>query len=86
MLILVIVRVGRTARARQVPPAQSCSPAETLPEDKQDVAVGLTVSAGGALTPVMAAILHNVSSVAVVGNSSRLTRYRIRRSGPTVIS
>ncbi len=42
-------------------------------------ALGLTVSAGGALTPVMAAVLHNVSSVAVVANSSRLTRYQIPR-------
>lgn len=38
-------------------------------------ALGLAVSAGGALTPVMAAILHNASSVAVVGNSARLTRW-----------
>ncbi|WP_410641711.1 heavy metal translocating P-type ATPase [Amycolatopsis sp. lyj-346] len=41
-------------------------------------AVGLTVSAAGALSPVAAAILHNASSVAVVGNSSRLIRYRLR--------
>ena len=40
-------------------------------------ALGLVVSAGGALSPVLAAILHNASSVAVVGNSSRLSRYRI---------
>ncbi|WXG68079.1 cation-translocating P-type ATPase [Rhodococcus sovatensis] len=40
-------------------------------------AVGLLVSAGGALSPVLAAILHNASSVAVVGNSSRLIRYRL---------
>ncbi|OZE42034.1 MULTISPECIES: cation-translocating P-type ATPase [unclassified Rhodococcus (in: high G+C Gram-positive bacteria)] len=40
-------------------------------------ALGLVVSAGGALSPVLAAILHNASSVAVVGNSSRLIRYRI---------
>jgi cation-transporting P-type ATPase C len=38
---------------------------------------GLLVSAGGALSPVVAAILHNASSVTVVGNSSRLIRYRI---------
>jgi cation-transporting P-type ATPase C len=38
---------------------------------------GLAVSAGGALSPVLAAILHNASSVAVVGNSSRLIRYRV---------
>jgi manganese/zinc-transporting P-type ATPase C len=42
-------------------------------------AVGLAVGAGGALSPVMAAVLHNASSVAVVGNSSRLTHYRIQR-------
>jgi cation-transporting P-type ATPase C len=38
---------------------------------------GLLVSAGGALSPVVAAILHNASSVAVVANSSRLIRHRI---------
>ncbi|MEJ2886994.1 heavy metal translocating P-type ATPase [Actinomycetospora aeridis] len=40
-------------------------------------AVGLLVSAGGALSPVVAAILHNASSVAVVANSSRLIRHRL---------
>lgn len=40
-------------------------------------AAGLAVSAVGALSPVLAAILHNASSVAVVGNSSRLIRYRL---------
>ncbi|MFY2860551.1 manganese-exporting P-type ATPase CtpC [Mycobacterium sp. THU-M104] len=40
-------------------------------------AVGLAVGAGGALSPVLAAILHNASSVAVVTNSSRLIRYRL---------
>ncbi len=40
-------------------------------------AAGLLIGAGGALSPVVAAILHNASSVAVVGNSSRLIRYRI---------
>jgi cation-transporting P-type ATPase C len=29
------------------------------------------------LSPVVAAILHNASSVAVVGNSSRMIRYRL---------
>ncbi len=38
-------------------------------------AAGLLVSAGGALSPVVAAILHNASSVAVVANSSRLIRH-----------
>ncbi|GAB3928700.1 copper-translocating P-type ATPase [Microlunatus endophyticus] len=38
-------------------------------------AAGLLVSAGGALSPVLAAILHNASSLAVVANSSRTTRY-----------
>ena len=36
---------------------------------------GLLLGAGGALSPVLAAILHNASSVAVVANSSRLIRY-----------
>ncbi|MGJ0119388.1 heavy metal translocating P-type ATPase [Williamsia sp. MIQD14] len=40
-------------------------------------AVGLLVGAGGALSPVLAAILHNASSVAVVTNSSRLIRHRL---------
>jgi cation-transporting P-type ATPase C len=44
---------------------------------------GLLVSAAGALSPVVAAILHNASSVAVVGNSSRLIRYRIPRTERT---
>ena len=47
-------------------------------------AVGLVVGAGGALSPVLAAILHNASSVAVVLNSSRLIGYRLEpqvRSG-----
>ncbi|MCD2185752.1 cation-translocating P-type ATPase [Actinomycetospora sp. SF1] len=43
-------------------------------------AVGLVVSAGGALSPVVAAILHNASSVAVVANSSRLIRYQVEPS------
>ncbi|HET9875437.1 MAG TPA: manganese-exporting P-type ATPase CtpC [Mycobacterium sp.] len=40
-------------------------------------AVGLLIGAGGALSPVLAAILHNASSVAVVTNSSRLIRYQL---------
>jgi cation transport ATPase len=42
-------------------------------------AAGLAVSAGGALSPVVAAIRRNASSVAVVVNSSRLIRYRLAR-------
>jgi manganese/zinc-transporting P-type ATPase C len=42
-------------------------------------AVGLLVGAAGALSPVVAAILHNASSVAVVANSSRLIRYQLDR-------
>ncbi|EUA27144.1 cadmium-translocating P-type ATPase [Mycobacterium intracellulare] len=40
-------------------------------------AAGLLIGAGGALSPVLAAILHNASSVAVATNSSRLIRYRL---------
>lgn len=40
-------------------------------------AVGLVVGAGGGLSPVMAAVLHNASSIGVVVNSSRVTRYRL---------
>ena len=41
-------------------------------------ALGLLVGAGGALSPVLAAVLHNASSVAVVANSSRLIRYQLK--------
>lgn len=41
-------------------------------------AAGLLIGAGGALSPVLAAILHNASSVAVVANSSRLIRYQLQ--------
>lgn len=40
-------------------------------------AIGLLVSAAGGLSPVLAAILHNASSIAVVANSSRLITYRL---------
>lgn len=40
-------------------------------------AAGLLIGAGGALSPVLAAVLHNASSVAVVANSSRLIRYQL---------
>ena len=45
-------------------------------------AVGLAIGAAGGLSPVMAAILHNASSVAVVANSSRLIRYELADSSP----
>ena len=44
-------------------------------------AAGLLIGAGGALSPVLAAILHNASSVAVVANSSRLIRYQLDAPG-----
>lgn len=37
--------------------------------------LGLLAGAGGRLSPVLAAVLHNASSIAVVLNSSRLVRY-----------
>ena len=40
-------------------------------------AFGLLLGAGGGLSPVLAAILHNASSVAVVANSSRLIRHEL---------
>jgi cation-transporting P-type ATPase C len=43
-------------------------------------AFGLFLGAAGALSPVLAAILHNASSVAVVANSSRLIRYQLTES------
>jgi cation-transporting P-type ATPase C len=48
-------------------------------------AAGLLASAGGAMSPVVAAILHNASSVAVVANSSRLIHYQLptRNSPPS---
>ncbi|WP_308205219.1 heavy metal translocating P-type ATPase [Mycolicibacterium frederiksbergense] len=42
-------------------------------------AIGLLIGAGGALSPVLAAVLHNASSVAVVANSARLIRYELTR-------
>ncbi|HEU0102718.1 MAG TPA: cation-translocating P-type ATPase [Mycobacteriales bacterium] len=39
--------------------------------------LGLLASAAGALSPVLAAVLHNASSIAVVANSSRLIRHRL---------
>nr|MCH9731700.1 cation-translocating P-type ATPase [Actinomycetes bacterium] len=45
-------------------------------------ALGLLVGAGGALSPVLAAVLHNASSVAVVANSSRLIRYGLTEGRP----
>lgn len=49
-------------------------------------ATGLLVSAAGGLSPVVAAILHNASSVAVVANSSRLIRYRLAVQSVTTTS
>ncbi len=46
-------------------------------------ALGLLVGAGGALSPVLAAVLHNASSVAVVANSSRLIRYGLTEGRAT---
>jgi cation-transporting P-type ATPase C len=43
--------------------------------------IGLLAGAGGGLNPVLAAVLHNASSVAVVTNSARLVHYR--PPGPT---
>lgn len=40
-------------------------------------AFGLLLGAAGGLSPVLAAVLHNASSVAVVANSSRLIRYQL---------
>ncbi len=40
-------------------------------------ALGLIVGASGGLSPVMAAVLHNVPSIAVVANSSRATSYHL---------
>ena len=40
-------------------------------------AFGLLLGAGGGLSPVLAAILHNASSVTVVANNSRLIRYQL---------
>ena len=48
-------------------------------------ALGLLVGAGGALSPVLAAVLHNASSVAVVANSSRLIRYGLTEGRATSV-
>ncbi|WP_068149603.1 heavy metal translocating P-type ATPase [Rhodococcoides corynebacterioides] len=42
-------------------------------------AVGLILGAGGALSPVLAAVLHNASSILVVGNSSRMIGATLNR-------
>jgi cation-transporting P-type ATPase C len=47
-------------------------------------ALGLLIGAGGALSPVLAAVLHNASSVAVVTNSSRLIRYELTEGRPAM--
>ncbi|WP_418005797.1 heavy metal translocating P-type ATPase [Mycobacterium sp. PDNC021] len=44
-------------------------------------AFGLLLGAFGGLSPVLAAILHNASSVAVVTNSSRLIQHELDQSG-----
>ncbi|MGZ8179083.1 heavy metal translocating P-type ATPase [Williamsia sp. SKLECPSW1] len=49
-------------------------------------AIGLLVGAGGALSPVVAAVLHNASSVAVVANSSRLIGHRLDEDRPTGVT
>ncbi|WP_165606709.1 heavy metal translocating P-type ATPase [Mycolicibacterium iranicum] len=51
-------------------------------------AIGLLIGAGGALSPVLAAVLHNASSVAVVANSSRLIRYELTEKAerPAVVT
>lgn len=46
-------------------------------------AAGLLIGAGGGLSPVLAAVLHNASSVAVVANSSRLIRYQLNNTSGT---
>ncbi|HEY7063461.1 MAG TPA: heavy metal translocating P-type ATPase [Chloroflexota bacterium] len=47
--------------------------------------IGILVGAAGALNPLVAAVLHNLSSLAVLGNSARLIRYHdpIPRPAPT---
>lgn len=40
-------------------------------------AVGLIAGAGGVLSPVLAAVIHNASSIAVVMNSTRLVHYEL---------
>lgn len=39
--------------------------------------IGLLVNVGGTLSPALTGILHSASSVAVVGNNSRLIRYQL---------
>ncbi len=64
----------------------------TLRVVRQNYALSLGVNAGGiiigalgALNPILAALLHNLSTIAVVGNSARLIRYgRVTvRASPT---
>jgi cation-transporting P-type ATPase C len=39
--------------------------------------MGLLAGSVGRLSPLLAAVLHNASSVAVVANSARLIRFRV---------
>ncbi|MEU7278032.1 cation-translocating P-type ATPase [Streptomyces sp. NPDC045431] len=43
--------------------------------------LGLGAGAGGSINPVVAALLHNTSSIAVVGNSARLVNHTPRLPG-----
>ncbi|MGW0703038.1 heavy metal translocating P-type ATPase [Streptomyces sp. NPDC002867] len=43
--------------------------------------IGLGAGAGGSINPVVAALLHNTSSIAVVGNSARLVNHTPRLPG-----
>ncbi|WP_414506677.1 hypothetical protein [Streptomyces sp. NEAU-L66] len=40
--------------------------------------LGLVAGAGGSINPVLAALLHNTSSIAVVANSARLVNHTPR--------
>ncbi|MFC8094839.1 heavy metal translocating P-type ATPase [Streptomyces sp. NPDC057301] len=50
--------------------------------------LGLIAGAGGSMNPVLAALLHNTSSIAVVGNSARLVNHtpHLPRVGDKVVT
>ena len=64
---------GDAARLTIRGSTEDVSPGESIAVN----GVGLALGAAGALSPVLAAVAHNASSVFVALNSSRLVRYRL---------
>jgi hypothetical protein len=71
--------VNRLQREAQTPlfVGARWAPGRVNQPSRRTAARGAGGARGGALSPVLAAILHNASSVALVANSSRLIRFDI---------